>query len=89
MMSFNEAMELVTVVKGESNPEIEAQMYARVATFDNEANDHPLVREVINVGANYIISAANTQDCESTQRAISTSLYSAFMHGLAVGREME
>ena len=67
----------------------EAEMVARIATFDNEANRHPLMMHLVATSSNEIKIAANSGNCTATAVAIGSALYSMFMHGLAVGREME
>lgn len=85
-MSFDEAINLVLVT---GNNKTEDEMFDRINVFDGEANGHPVIHELVVLACTAVCEAANAGSLMETQAAIGSTLYSMFMHGLAVGREME
>lgn len=90
MKTFEEALELCTVLHDANDTAAAALMYNRVATFHNEARNNPIAQLLVEECSQQIMMATvSITDEKEYEVTLHSYIYSILMHGVAVGREME
>ena len=88
MRTFDEAMELCTIVPTAAESAFEV-MLSRIAAFDSEARESQLVMMLIQSCVYHAITTAIMEDEDRLDVELKSLFYSVLLHGVAVGREME